>query len=153
MSTQDTDLVQVLVPRHRVLDVYRLLGEPSVPSPAAQPPQMSNGDNGGLPDDWSASLIRRMYTESPKAMQALLDTLAENTGEVVTANELIDVLSRVCGKKANSAALGGTLGAFGRRVSNRYKQEEWPFEAWWDADSRQVHYRMSPAVAAVIRNA
>jgi hypothetical protein len=153
MSTQDADFVQVLVPRHRVLDVYRLLAESSAPSPVAQPQRPSNGDNGGLPDDWSASLIRRMYTESPKTMQALLDTLAERAGEVVTAKELIGVLSDVRGKPANSAALGGTIGAFSQRVDNRYKRKEWPFEAWWDADSRQEHYRMSPAVAAVIRSA
>ncbi len=153
MASVENDLVEVFVPRHLVMDVYRFIADRAAPS--------SNSSNGkvegnysrdGLPDDWSVSLVRRMYAESPTHMRALLDALASRAGEIVAATELIEVLSRSRGKKADSSVLGGTLGAFGRRVSNRYGREHWPFSADWDADSSQVHYRMSPGVAALIRD-
>jgi hypothetical protein len=153
MENPANDLVEVLVPRHLLVDVYRLIAD-RAGSPV--PPRAGGREEGsshdGLPDDWSASLVRRMYSESAKHMRAILDALAARPGEVVTASELIEVLASSRGDAADSSVLGGTLGAFGRRVANRYGRSEWPFSAQWDSDSGQVHYRMSPGVAALIRD-
>jgi hypothetical protein len=144
-----SDLVQVAVPRELVLDVYRLIAERAEAAPS--PSRVDTPDADGLPEDWSASLIRRMYRESARQMTAILDALVDRAGEVVPATDLIEVLSRSRTEPADSSVLGGTLGAFGRRVKNRYGMEQWPFSARWDADESQVMYRMSHRVAQLIR--
>ena len=149
VQNNDSDLVEILVPRHLVVGVYQFISSQSHLGASLVNPRSAQ-DSTALPEDWSASLIRRMYTESQKNMRAILDLLANRAGEIVRADELIDALSKSRGDNATSSTLGGTLGAFGRRVKNRYGQESWPFEAHWDSDASQVLYRMSPAVAELI---
>ena len=150
MAKGEQDLVEVLVPRHLLLDVYRFVAENGV-NGISDKKSSAETSREGLPDDWSVSLVRRMYAESATHMRAILDALAQRAGEVVPANDLIEVLSKSRGTQADSSVLGGTLGAFGRRVSNRYGREQWPFSARWDSDAEQVMYSMSPGVAAIIQ--
>ena len=107
-------------------------------------------DSSLMPADWSATLVRRMYAESPRHMRSILDALASRADEWVRADELIEVLSKSRGGQATSATLGGTLGAFGRRVKNRYRMKSWPLDVVKDADIGQLRYRVSSAVADLL---
>ena len=146
-DNMNDDLVQILVPRHLVIEIYRLIAKNGGSLAMAA---IKTETSDGLPGAWTAPLIRLMYKESPTHMRAFLDALAARPGEDVPATEMIDVLSRSRGRKANTKILGGTLGAFERRVCNRYKQDEWPFEAWVD-DKKQGHYKMNPQVARLLQ--
>jgi hypothetical protein len=141
------DLVEILVPRHLVIEIYRLIAKNGGSLPMAAT-KIETSD--GLPGTWTAPLIRRMYKESPPHMRAILDFFAARPGEDVTATEVIHVLSRSRGDEANSKTLGGTIGAFARRIGDRYEQEEFPFE-WWVDDKKQLHYRMDLRVARLLK--
>src|SRR5215213_9722466 len=127
---QDEYFVLVPVPRQLVVDVYRFVGERTRLTVEAQP-NVGINQPAGLPDDWSASDIKRLYSDSAKNMRAILDAMAARPGEKVSSNDLIEVLSRSRGGTVGSSILGGTLGAFGRRVKNRYRKNKWPFDAHW----------------------
>ena len=148
---QDDYFVHVPVPRQLVVDVYQFVAERTRLAVKAEP-TVSSGQPIVLPDEWAASEIRRLYAESPKNMRAILAAMAARPGENVTSNDLIEVLSRSRGGSASSSILGGTLGAFGRRVRNRYRKNSWPFEAHWISETNQNYYIMSPAVAAILRS-
>src|ERR1041385_732796 len=143
--------VPVPVPRQLVLDVYRFVAERTRLTGEGQPSVRIN-QPAGLPDDWSASEIRRLYSDSAKNMRAILDAMAARPGEKVYSNDLIEVLSRSRGGTAGSSILGGTLGAFGRRVKNRYRKNNWPFEAHWIPEINQNYYVMSSAVATILKS-
>ncbi len=49
--------------------------------------------------------------------------------------------------------LPGALGAFGRRVKNRYSKSTWPFKAEWSYAENVMHYEMDPWTAEQIRKA
>lgn len=147
-SSQTTDLVQILVPRELVMDIYQFVSAHGDSDSHRASDHDLNGNR--IPDDWSASLVRRMYAESPKHMRAILDTLAARADETVRADELIAVLSTSRGDQATSSTLGGTLGAFGRRVRNRYRKTSWPIKRHWDSDAHQMNYRMTSAVAQLL---
>jgi hypothetical protein len=146
-DNMNDDLVQILVPRHLVIEIYRLIAKNGGSLPMAA---IKTETSDGLPGAWTAPLLRLMYKESPTAMRAFLDALVARPGEDVPATEMIDVLSRSCGRNANGKILGGTLSAFERRVWNRYKQDGWPFE-WWVDDKKQLHYRMDHRVARLLK--
>src|SRR6266516_1142038 len=106
---RNDDFVQILVPRQLVIEIYRLIAKNGGSSPLMA---ARTETSDALPGAWTDPLIRRMLEESPKHMRAILDALAAHPGQVVTAAELIDALSRSRGDKATSSTLGGTLGAF-----------------------------------------
>lgn len=143
IKIEELEFVEVLVPKNLVLEVYQFIAG-------------RTGGNGVSTDDslettsprskWSKAALKRLYKESAPNMRAILERLAKTPDEVVTATELIDTLSEVRGEEVTSVGLGGTLGAFGRRVKNRHRKD-WPFEAWWVEDERQVHYRMDSDTA------
>ena len=147
----DDYFVPVPVPRQLVVDVYRFVAERSRLTVEAQP-SVGTNQAAGLPDNWSASEIKRLYSDSAKNMRAILDAMAARPGERVSSNDLIEVLSRSRGGAAGSSILGGTLGAFGRRVKNRYRKNKWPFDAHWISETNQNYYVMSPAVATILKS-
>jgi len=135
------------------MDIYRFIAEKS----GSIPPRPQRGDGGamaaGLSAEWDATLLKRMYQESDKNMRAILDYLISRPGESVRASDLVHVLAQSRDdKQATSNTLGGTLGAFGRRVKSRYKQDSWPFKVNWSHEERQCHYTMSEEVASQLRS-
>jgi hypothetical protein len=143
MNMLEDDLETVLVPRKYVLEVYALVGRLSDADK-----QTAEVDATGADGDWSSELLRRMYEESPKPMKDILHALAERPGEWLTAAQLADA---ICDKPdANWNTVAGTLGAFGRRVRNRYKRRSWPFSSQWDHAQGRFLYSMSPEVAAEV---
>jgi hypothetical protein len=109
-------------------------------------------DSGDTNDDWSRSpeLLTRMYEESPKAMKDILRALAARPDEWLTAPELAQAIQHKPNADWNTVA--GTLGAFGRRVKNRYKRRSWPFLSQWDHSRGRFLYSMSPDVARQIND-
>jgi hypothetical protein len=69
----------------------------------------------------------------------------------VTSEELVEVL-KDRKPDANNNTLAGTLGAFGRRVGNRYGTESWPFDSNWSYDHNSMVYWMDEWVAEQLRN-
>jgi hypothetical protein len=109
--------VQIAVPEDRVLDVYAFL--------------LGKDQNGAT---WTPDLLERMYLESPKPIQQLLVTLAKRAGTVHTDEELAEAVGR------SRTQLAGVLGAYGRRVKNRYGMEQWPFETIYDDAAGMYSY-------------
>jgi hypothetical protein len=104
-----------------------------------------------IPDDtdalgavWSDDLVIRCYRESPPAMLAFMDLLAENPDRTMTSADIAGGIGRT------SAQFAGVLGAFGRRVRNRYSMSTWPFEAQWSDPAGMMMYRMTLDTARTI---
>ena len=94
-------------------------------------------------------IVKRAYRESPDTMKKVFDRLADSPDLVVPMEQL----EKATGYTGTSQ-MAGALGAFGRRWKNRYhggKDAKWPFEAWWDFERNSMVYRMSLAVAKVIK--
>lgn len=148
MSKAEITFVQIPVPSHLVVDVYSLIAQKSLYRPVeSATPNVGTG----IREEWSASEIRRMYKESDTNMRAILDALAARAGKEVSSRELKSVLSRSRGETATSSTLGGTLGAFGRRIRNRYRKQTWPFAARWIPQTNENEYTMSNEVAALLK--
>lgn len=148
-------MVQVLVPEKHVVAIYGYIAElerggagneAPVSAPHSEPEHNGPGEN----EEWSPKKLRLLYEQSPPAMVLILDYLAENPDREVTSGELVEVLK---GRKAdaNSNTLAGTLGAFGRRVANRYGMDGWPFEAYYSHEHYSLVYVMDGWVAEKIR--
>lgn len=94
---------------------------------------------------WTDELIGRCLVESPVPMRAFLMHLATNPDRTITSTEMAVAINRT------SRQLSGVLGAFGKRVRNRYSMESWPLEADWSDEAGSMIYRMPSHIAAVIR--
>jgi hypothetical protein len=87
-----------------------------------------------------------MYRESPPPMKALLRHLAAHPETTFTAKELAEVIGR------KRKQFPGVLGAYGRRVRNRYSMAIWPFRAEHSPENRMFTYEMdNRRVAEIIR--
>lgn len=138
------ELVQVMVPRSSLTPVYALIAELEAEEKVnGNQQEIKIEDNGQSGEEWTRDLIRRMYEESPPGMIRALNHLADCPDLWVTASELTEAIE----PGRDSHRLGGTLGAFGRRVKNRYGMNTWPFEAKWDHEAHHVNYRMPGWVA------
>ena len=157
------DIVMVPVPRRHLATVYRVIAEgeaqtqpgeqpaPQPPAPVAAP-SVANGASGN--GDWSPNEIARLYRESPPVMRKFLDHLADpdHADQVLTGPELATV---IYGEEDDRRRrkLPGALGAFGRRVKNRYSKRTWPFKASWNYERNIMEYKMDPWTAEQIRKA
>jgi hypothetical protein len=99
--------------------------------------------------DWTEELLRRMYRESPKGMKSILTALAERAGEEVSIAEVAQSFTHKPGADWNNVA--GTLGAFEKRVKNRYGLLTSPFD-WRRNEGQGMLYVMSPEVAPSVRS-
>lgn len=125
--------VNIAVPKERVFDVYAfLLLE-------------RRGGAKKEEDEWTEELLERAYQESPSPMAAFLEHLARNPGQWFTAEEMADAIER------SRAQMAGVLGAFGRRVKNRYSMETWPFHSEYNHAEGMATYAMDDDVAATMR--
>ncbi|MBK6749678.1 MAG: hypothetical protein IPG67_06625 [Acidobacteria bacterium] len=119
-----------MVPAERVMEVYAYLANTPPTAPGGKVDSTSVGETGDiqqhfrLPEsrDWPEALLQRAYRESSPAMKAVLDILIEKAGKTVHSYEMIAAISKVRSKECNHHTLAGTVGAFGRRVANRYNR-------------------------------
>jgi hypothetical protein len=129
--------VMVPVPEERVTEIFGILSRSADPVASAT-------ENGAA--DWAREPIVRMYRESPPAMKAFLDHLADNPERDFTSVEMAQAIGRT------DRQFRGVLGAFGHRVHSRYRWDTWPFDVRWDTGRGFNVYRMSRAVADMIRS-
>jgi len=94
--------------------------------------------------EWDDALITRCYLESPPPMQAFMMHMATNPDRTFTSKQMASAIDRT------GQQLAGVLGAFGRRVKNRYSMRSWPFDAQWSDDAGHMFYRMPADVSAVV---
>lgn len=104
-----------------------------------------------LLSDWPPELIQRAWRESPPSMKKLLKYLSARADERIFSAEIIETLG-LDSRDGTSGrrVLAGTLGAFGRRVRNRYRRDTWPFYAEWEHTRNEMGYRMTTDVAKQI---
>jgi hypothetical protein len=100
-------------------------------------------------NEWTPSRLRRMVEESPRAMIDILRALADRPGTWLTIDELAKSIRHKPDADWNTVA--GTLGAFGRRVKNRYGLESWPFENRFDHEVGGRVCRMTDDTARLIK--
>ena len=134
-----SNFVMVPVPEERVQDVYALLGKP-----AESESRRPSPDESQLSDEWSKDEIVRAYRESPATIKQMLRRLAEDSGTWISSDKLYRPLGY------SSHQFAGMMGAFGRRVKNRYSKSEWFFEYRWDDKVGMVVYRMNPPASEFI---
>ncbi len=154
-TTRQEEMVEVWVPKKHLMAVYGYVAalergeEDEMPVSSPQVDSKSSGP--GENEEWSPRLLRRMYDESPPAMVLILDHLADNPDREVPSAELVGAL-KPRNPEANSNTLAGTLGAFGRRVGNRYGAENWPFKAYYSHGHFSLVYWMDGWVAQKLRD-
>ena len=154
MNGELDELVMVAVPRRHLIAVYELLSRP-----AAQPETERGGlqaviqaqQTGAFAADaviseWSRALLERAFRESPASIKKVFRYLAEHAGDQVPITDIAQAVGYT------RPQLAGALGAFGRRVKNRYQRTTWPFTAEWDNDVRMWFYTMQPKEADVVRS-
>jgi len=150
------DLVNVPVPRQYLSQVYGFIarldaGEGEVVSAESVHLTTKEVNGPGAStvdvDAWTPSRLRRMVDDSPPAMLQILKALAERSGESLTIGELAKAIR----PDADWNTVAGTLGAFGRRVRNRYGLESWPFESRYDYEVGGRVCRMSEEIARQIK--
>ena len=147
------DLVNVLVPRRHLSRVYGLIAEleggvaPAAPSnPGVTPtdPQL---------DEWTPSRIRKMVDESDTAMRALLKELATHAGAWRSTEDLAAAIGTGAdGRRADWNTVAGTMGAFGRRLKNRYALDTKPYERRREPGAGKM-FRMSKEMAQQVLQA
>lgn len=147
----DNEYVNVLVPRKHLAKVYgyvaSLEGEDGSDSPSSAVTLTPRSEEPEM-DEWTNSRLRRLVDESPPAMLDILHTLSSRAGEWLTSEDLAAAIRHKPDADWNTVA--GTLGAFGRRIKNRYGLESWPFENKHDHELGGRVFVMNDAMAARI---
>ncbi len=139
------ELINVPVPRSRLLEVYGLLGRPA-PGSSGGNTGLTNEAESDSEERWHDALLARAYRESSPKMKGMLDYLADRPGVRVTSAEVAKAISYT------RPQLAGVLGAFGRRWKNRYRQNgPWFFSAEWSPTDEMWVYWMTQDVARVIK--
>ena len=134
-----SEFIMVPVPEERVTEVYALLGQASVSD--AAPTQ--DGEQ-RLSAEWSDAEIQRCYRESSDKMKLVLEFLAKNPNQPIHSDKLYAEI------EYSAHQFAGAMGAFGRRVKNRYSKAVWFFEARWDPEAGMAVYNMPDDVASII---
>ena len=146
MEKEMEDLVQVLVPKSRLLDVYELLSRPvgSRQDGSDISKEVPEEDAPGQAA-WPPEMLERHYRRSSPPLKRFLDHLADNPGRAVPIGELDEAV----GYKPHQTA--GMLSAASRRVSNRYGLKH-PWVAGKRRDDGAKCYTMNEEDAAVVRS-
>jgi len=156
MPSGDEELVQVMVPREHLAEIYKRLGElSSNGGPVVESEEFEEEDDPGRA--WSDRLLRRAWADSDTNLRAVLKYLAKHPGERVPSEDLIALLRKQTNQpNADHYILAGTVGAFGRRVKNRYGLKDargraiLPFRHPWDRDLGSRAYIMPSRIARTI---
>lgn len=146
MSSKDEDYVQIPVPRKHLTRIYGyigsldgLTGTDEVPTTATEPAEEKT---------WDHLLIARQFNESPDSMKKFQKYLAAHPGQEFSTPEMATGL----GVAGGWNSIAGALGAYGRRVKNRYGMSSFPFESRWDHATGTARHSMTPEVAEIINS-
>lgn len=142
------NLVQVMVPRRHLTRVYELIARLEAQVDGNGDSATGKESPGQEAGTWTPELVRRMYEESPPGMLRALNYLADNPDQWVHAPDLTEAIE----PGRDSHRLGGTLGAFGRRVKNRYQMDSWPFKMVWDHEAGHAKYVMDGDTAEQLQS-
>ena len=145
------ELVQVLVPRRHLGKVYgficNLMEADGVPSAIPAVPSADAGEpaTDGWIDEWTEEVVRRNWGESPETVGRLLRHLADHPGQPVL---IADVAKAVYedGDLVDRQRLAGVLGAFQRRLGNRY-DVAFPFWREWNYREEMWQFTMPENIA------
>ena len=140
MTEINSELVSIPVPKRYLTRVYGFIA-----SLESADETSLNGD--GKRKEWTPELIRRQFLESPDTMKRFEKLLAEHDGTWLSTSSIAETLGTARGART----IAGALGAYGRRVANRYRMSTWPFETRWIHDEGQQSYCMPSEVAEIIR--
>lgn len=146
MTEIDSELVSIPVPKRHLTRVYGFIASLESAEASSQAPLGLNGD--GNRKEWTPELIRRQFVESPDTIKRFEKLLADHEGAWLSTSDIAQALGAARGTKT----IAGALGAYRRRVSNRYQMGTWPFETRWIHEERQQSYCMSSEVAEIIKS-
>ena len=142
----ENELVAVMVPKRHLSKVYGFIAQLDSNSPeAGNSPAEAPTD---AASDWTSARVRRMVQESQQAMRDVLQAMAEKAGTWVSVPELASAISN--NPKADWNTIAGAMGAFGRRVKNRYGIDKKPFERRYDHTTHGKMFRMSKDIASQV---
>jgi hypothetical protein len=144
-TTAEDEYVSVLVPKRHLTRTYAFLG--SLDGSIATQEEPIGDAEDKLATDWPPELLERQYAESPKFMKRFQKHLADHPGEEFSTRDMADALEAERGWNT----VAGALGAYGRRVKNRYKRSTFPFQSRTDYEAGEVYHSMTPEVAEIIR--
>jgi hypothetical protein len=144
MESISNEYVSVLVPKRHLAKVYGLIA--TLEGEGDVSPEVTTATE-TKEDGWTPELIRRQFEESPETIQRFQRLLADHQDEWLSTSEIATALNA----KKGSKTIAGALGAYGRRVSNRYSMKKWPFEHKWLHAEGQQSYCMRPEVADIIK--
>ncbi len=146
MTDIGSEFVSIPVPKRHLTKVYGFIA--SLES-AEGIPQAGVGVNGdGKGTEWTPELIRRQFVESPDTIKRFEKLLANHEGTWLSTSTIAQALGTARGPKT----IAGALGAYGRRVSNRYRMSTWPFQNRWIHEEGQQSYCMPSEVAEIIKS-
>jgi hypothetical protein len=150
MSTKDTELVSILVPKQHLGRIYGFISTLDDSSAPAEPTATSETPAQQTEEapTWTDDLIRRQFNESPDIIKRCQKRLADHQGEWLSMTEIATRLNAEYGPKT----VRGALGAYGRRTSNRYKMTTWPFQHQWNHMEGQQYYSMDQPTAEIINS-
>jgi len=148
-SILSDEYVQVPVPKRYVTQVYGFIASLDQQDPTeAKPLPVVLLESALDPyNGWSEDLIRKQYKQSPETMKKFQKVLAEHPDKEYTSEELANAI----GLEYGWNSIAGALGAYQRRIQNRYGMKTWPFSASYDADGHS-YFSVSPQVAEIIRS-
>jgi len=137
MSDTNSELISIHVPKEYLKEIYGFI---STLGPARAAEKKSE-------PQWLPELIARQFDESPDIIKRFQKILASQPGKKIYTAEMATKLKAAKGSKT----VAGALGAYGRRVLNRYKMPAWPFKTEWDHVKKEQCYWMDADVAALIK--
>lgn len=149
MANEDPEFINIPVPRKYVSQVYAFIGSLDHQSSAEEAPAAvePSADTTATDQTWTRDLIIRQFRESPPSMKKFQRYLAEHAGQDFSSTEIADAI----GAEHGWNSIAGALGAYGRRVKNRYKRRSFPFQQEWDHQHGEMRHSMTPEVAEIIR--
>lgn len=145
MTDSASEFISIPVPKRHLTRVYGFIASLELPEGTTQARVGLNGD--GKQKEWTPELIRRQFVESPDTIKRFERLLADHEGTWLSTSNIAQALGAARGAKT----IAGALGAYGRRVSNRYRMSTWPFENRWIHEEGQQSYCMPSEVAEIIK--
>ena len=141
------ELVTVSVPRKHLAKVYGFIATLESVEPTAAAGETA-ANEAVTDDEWTPSRIRKMLQQSPPAMKDILRAMALRPNEWLTTLGLAEAIQG--NDEADWKTVAGTMGAFGRRLKNRYGLETFPFEKRYDHAAKSKAYRMSNEMSTLV---
>ena len=98
-----------------------------------------------IPKSWTPTELRKLWADSGEPVREFLAALSAVPGAWVPTSTLNKSMTH----NKSTTQFAGMMGAFGRRLKNRYGGRL-PFEREWDVNAREYQYLMPGEIAAVV---